>query len=299
MKTIRNIFIVAILALIAMPLFAQYDIISAADFMKLYKTDKNLVIIDASKPDNYSKVHIKNAINIPHSDFYQEPKADAFLKSPQEMTKILGEKGVSNTNTIVVYDEGSQKYSTRVYWILKYLGAPNVKVLHKDMIAFKKARVPLTSVPAKRKPVTFTPSVEQTVFADINDVKNGKTILIDARTPEEYNGTSENSDGHLPGAINIPYKDFLNDHNAFKSKAELEQLVSKYNLTPDKPVIAYCQTSIRAAVIYAGLKNILGFKNVKVYDGAYLDWVNKGNRVETKSSVSVHKSARTGSGGGC
>ncbi len=299
MRTIRNIFIVAIFTLFSANIVAQGDIISATDFMKLYKTDKNLVIIDASKADNYNKIHIKNAINLPHGDLYQIAEIDGLIETPEKLAKILSDHGVSQTNTIVVTDGGSQKYSSRIYWILKYLGAPDVKVLHKDMMAFKKARVPLTSVPAKRKPVSFAPSIDKSVIADINYVKSGKAKLIDARTPEEHNGTADNSDGHLPGAININYKDFLDEHDAFKSKEELEKLVGKYGITASTPVVAYCRTSVRAAVIYVAFKNILGYDNIKVYDGAYAEWVWKDNPVNTKANVSMHKSGKTGSGGGC
>lgn len=299
MKTIRNIFLVAVVTLFSSTLFAQGDILSAADFMKLYKTDKNLVIIDASKAENYNKVHIKNAINLPHGDLYQIAEIDGLIETPEKLAKILGDHGVSETNTIVLTDGGSQKYSCRIYWILKYLGTPNVKILHKDMIAFKKARVPLTSVPAKRKPVTFNYSVDKSVIANIDEVKSGKYTLIDARTPEEYNGTADNSDGHLPGAVNINYTEFLNDKNAFKSKEEMEKLVSRYGITANTPVIAYCRTSVRAAVIFVAFKNVLGYNNIKVYDGAYLEWVYKNNAVNTKAKVSTQKSAKTGSGGGC
>ena len=100
---------------------AQGDIISAKDFVKLAKTDKNLVIIDASKADSYGKVHVKNAINIPHETLYQETEIEGLINKPAELAAIFGEKGVVETKTIVVYDGGSQKYSSRVYWILKYL----------------------------------------------------------------------------------------------------------------------------------------------------------------------------------
>ncbi len=113
--------------------FAQGDIISAGEFMKMFKADKNLVVVDASKADSYAKTHVKNAVNIPYKTLNKEGDIEGMLKSPDELAAIFGSKGVSETNTIVVYDGGSQKYSSRVYWVLKYLGAPNVKILHKDI----------------------------------------------------------------------------------------------------------------------------------------------------------------------
>ncbi len=280
-------------------LLAQGDIISAADFMKLTKSDKNLVIIDASKAETYQKMHVKDAVNVPAASLAIEGnEIDGILKSPADLATLFGDAGVSESNTIVVYDEGSQKYSSRVYWTLKYLGAPNVKILHKDMDMWKKSRVPITKMPTPKKKATFTPNVNKALFADINEVKSGKAKIIDVRDAEEFSGAADNSDGHLPGAINLNYKDLLTDTEAFKSVDDMAKTVTSYGLTPDTPIICYCRTSVRAAVMYAALVNVLGFKNVKVYDGAYLEWVAMGNKVETKAGVSVKKSSGS-SGGGC
>ena len=292
-------FIATIFAvLFSLSLFAQGDIISAADFMNLTKTDKNLVIIDASKAETYQKMHVKDAVNIPSESLAMAGNdIEGILKSPTDLAKLFGDAGVSETSTIVVYDEGSQKYSSRVYWTLKYLGAPNVKILHKDMDVWRQSRVPITKMPTPSKKATFTPKVNKALFADINEVKSGKAKIVDVRTAEEFSGAADNSDGHLPGAINIDHKDLLTDTEAFKSKEEMAKVVAAYGLTPDSPIICYCRTSVRAAVLYAALVNVLGYSNVKVYEGAYLEWVAQGNKLETKAGVSVKKS--TGSGGGC
>lgn len=278
-------------------IFAQGDIITAADFMKMVKTNKNMVIIDASKADTYKKSHIKNAINIPHKTLYNETEIEGLIKDPAALAGIFGSKGVSETNTIVVYDGGSQKYSSRVYWILKYLGAPDVKILQKDMVQFRKSRVPLTPIPGKVKPATFTPNVNASIYADMAMVKSGNAIVIDARTTEEFDGTSDKSAGHIPGAVNIGYKEVLNTTEGFKNKAEMEKFAATYKLSADKPIIVYCNTGVIAAVIYAGLTNELGWTNVKIYDGAYKEWDAKGNKFENKAGVLTTKKAA--SGGGC
>ena len=301
MKSFRNILLASLAVILySSGLMAQGDIISAADFMKMFKTDKNMIVIDASKADTYKKSHIKNAVNIPHKTLYNETEIEGLIKDPAALAKIFGSKGVSDTKTIVVYDGGTQKYSSRVYWILKYLGAPNVKLLHKDMTTFRGSRVPLTPIPAKVKPATFTPKVNNAIYADMAFVKSGKAILIDARTPEEFDGTSDKSDGHIPGSININYKKVLNAKEAFKNKAEMDAFVAKYKLTADKPIVVYCNTGVIAAVIYAGLTNVMGWDNVKVYDGAYKEWDAKGNKFEGKAGVSTSKKTKdSSSDGGC
>ncbi len=290
----------AIFMMYVVPTMAQGDIITAADFMKLMKTDKNLVVIDASKADTYTKAHLKNAVNIPYKTLNKEGDIEGMINTPEAMAAVFGENGVSETNTIVVYDGGSQKYSSRVYWILKYLGAPNVKILHKDMDEWRKSRVPITKMPTKKSAATFTPKVNNQILADMAYVKSGKALLIDARTTEEFTGTSDKSAGHIPGAININYKEVLTDSEAFKNKAELQALIAQYNLSDGKPIVIYCNTGVIASVIYVALTNVMDWKNVKVYDGAYKEWDGKGNKFETKSGVApVRKTKESSSDGGC
>ncbi len=298
MKVLKKILITGMaVLLVSSTVRAQGDIISAADFMKLFKADKSLVIIDASKAESYTKTHIKNAINIPHKSLYKETEIEGLIKEPANLAKIFGSKGVSNDAAIVVYDGGSQKYSSRVYWILKYMGATNVKVFHKDMNEWRKVRVPITKMPTKAKSATFTPNVNKAIIADMSYVKSGKAKIIDARDADEFAGSAEKSDGHLPAAININYKDLLTETDAFKSKADIEAIFKSKGITSSTPMVGYCRTSVRAAVIYVAVVNILGWDNYKVYDGAYTGWVGKGNKLETKSGVPVKKKTGTSSGG--
>ena len=97
-------------------------------------------------------------------------------------------------------------------------------------------------------------------------------VVVDVRTPAEYTGAAQYSDGHLAGAVNINFTDMLTDDGAFKDATELEAIAAANGITPDKEVILYCRTSVRAAVSFAAFKEVLGYENVKVYDGAYAEW---------------------------
>lgn len=299
MKKLTSILLSGLLVVLySSTLMAQGDIITAADFMKMFKTNKNMIVIDASKADSYTKTHIKNAVNIPHKSLYKAGDIEGLIEDPAKLASIFGSKGVSDSKTIVVYDGGTQKYSSRVYWVLKYLGAPDVKILHKDMDQWRKSRVPITKMPSKIAKATFTPKVNNAIYADMAFVKSGKATIVDARTTEEFDGTSDKSAGHISGAINIGYKEMLNAKEAFKTKAEMEKVIAKYKLSADKPIAVYCNTGVIAAVIYVGLTNVMGWTNVKVYDGAYKEWDAKGNKFENKAGVLTTKKDAN-SGGGC
>jgi len=260
--------------------FAQ-DLITAKEFITLQKEKPNLVVVDASKDKLYAQSHIEGAINIPYVILNQkDPKIDGSMLTLEEVAKILGNKGISNDDSIVVYDEGTQKYATLVYWIFKYLGAKDVKVLHKEMNAFRDARVKLTSEVPTVKAKTFTVNLVPEINADVafveSSIGNSNVIIIDTRTPDEFNGVrnekSTYSNGHIKGAINIPYESLVKTGtNVFISPDEFKKLAGM-ELSPEKTYLLYCKTGIKGATLYTYMTNVLGFKNVKNYKGAYAEW---------------------------
>lgn len=280
---LNKLILLGLILLVASALSAQ-DIISVADLAKISK-NADVVIISAGAEDSY-KVHIAGAVNIPHTSLCNNEPIRNVIKPTGEMAKMLGEKGVSSDKTIVVYDEGSGKYSGRMYWILKYLGAPNVKVLNGNMTAWKAGRKPITSAATSTSSATFTVKTDAAQLATMADIKsaigNSSAVIIDARTPEEYAGTAETElrKGHIPGAVNINYETVMDSKGMLKSNADLKTLFESKGVTADKTVIAYCETSVRAGIVYMVLKG-LGFSKVKVYDGAYLEWqATSSNKIE-------------------
>ncbi len=277
---------IALLILCSVNVKSQ-DVITAKDFMAELKKNKSLVIIDANTAENYKKRHVRGAINIPHKELYKDGAIEGLIKANGDLATYFGNKGVSNTDEIVIYDDGSSKYNSRVYWILKYLGAENVKLLHKDLEkSWRNARVPLTPGATKVTPKTFTAKPNKSIIANIDEVKAGlkdvNTIVVDSRAANEFNGTSEKpvSKGHIKGSINIDYKEFLQANGEFKSKDEILAVAKKHGLDPDKTVIVYCVTGVRAGPVFVALTGA-GYKNVKVYDGAYNEWVSDpGNPME-------------------
>ena len=262
------------------------DLITAKDLAKIMK-DKNVVIVSTRSNSDYKKVHILGAVHIDHHQLYKDGPIKAMIKSPAEIAKILGSQGISEKKKIVLYDDGSGKYSGRLYWILKYLGAPDVKILDGHMNAWRAARKPVTKNPTKVTPTTFTPKVNAALLATMADVKaaigNPKAVLVDARSAKEFSGTPNPGikKGHIPGAINIEYKMMLDANGKLKPVAELEKLFKSKGVTKDKEVILYCESSVRAGILFFVLHSALHYPNVKVYDGAYLEWqANNSNKIE-------------------
>lgn len=257
--------------------FAQGDVITAKDFSKAIK-DKNTVVVSAQTAKNYGVSHIKGAIHVDHTKLYKDGEPAGIIKTPEELAKIFGDLGISNTNTIIIYDGAKDKYAGRVYWILKYLGAENVQLLEKDMKAWRSARVPLTKAPAKGKATTFTANVNSDIIVDMAWVqahaKDADVILVDVRDGEEFTGTSAKnpSPGHITGAINLNWETLVTEQGVLKDKATIESLMKSAGITADKTIVFYCATSVRAGLPYLVAKTILNFPNVKVYDGAINEW---------------------------
>ena len=255
---------------------AQADIISAQELKTLMNGNEDLVIIDANNYDHYRAVHVEGAVNIFHTSLYQKGDIAGLVKSPEELADIFGKHGISESSNIVIYDDRGQLYASRIYWILKYLGAEKVSVLHKDTDAWCKAGLPLVTAITRVNSVTFTPDPNRDLYASTEYVRDHKddpnVVLVDVRTPAEYVGTASNSEGHIEGAININFTDMLTEKGDFKDASELAAIAEANGISPDKEVIFYCRTSVRGSVSFAAFESILEYENVKLYDGAYVEW---------------------------
>lgn len=273
----KKLFLMAVVAFVSMFAVNAQDLITVAELAKIQK-DANVVVVSAGTEAEYSKSHITGAVHVAYTAFDKTDKIKGLIVSPAEMAKILGGKGVSEKNKIVVYDEFDGRYAGRIYSLLKYLGAKDVVILNGNLDAWKKARKPITKNVSNAKKTTFTPAVNNSFMATMAqaDAAAGKSnvVLIDTRAADEYKGIKD-SKGHLPGAINIEYKQLLNADGTIKSKADLQKVYSSEGVSKDKEVILYCSTGVRTGLHYLALVDILGYTKVKVYDGGYNEYVEK------------------------
>jgi len=262
----KKIFFVTLFIAFATNLFAQ-DIISAAEAKKL-SADKNTVIVSTRPAEDYAKVHIRNAVHVNVDELASTTDPKGVLKSTSEIAKMLGEKGIDPAKKIIIYDTGSNKSAGRLYWILKYLGFADVKIMDGHINAWRAARGPVTNAVTKTTAVTFTPTVNTKIFADKAYVKSklNKAAIVDVRDNAEI------AEGMIPGAIHFEYKNVITEDGKLKSKEELEKMFNAAGITKNKEVILYCATSVRAGIVFLALTTVLDYPNVKVYDGAYNEW---------------------------
>lgn len=274
---IKQIFLI-LLSVVAINAVAQSPVISAKDLASEIKSNKNLIIVDVNAPEVYAKQHVQGAINLFFRELYQPNAVEGKLKPANELAEILGTKGVSNTAKIVVYENESNKHNNRVWWILKSLGATDVWTLHVDANEFAAAQLAMNSTPATAKSSTFALAESKYKSLTMDEVKNlpQGTLLLDGREKEEFNGVdaAKKSKGHIPGAVWMNYREVLTSTGAFKTKDEIIAAAAKYGATPEKPIVVYCNSGVKASTLLVGLKEIAGFQNVQYYGGSYADWAS-------------------------
>jgi len=261
------------------------DLISVADLSTKLK-DPNFVVVSAEVEIEYAKVHITDAANVPYISLEKKVGAvEGLIVTQEEIAKAMGAKGVSEKKTIVVYDEGAGKYAARVYWILKYMGAPNVKILDGGLMAWKASRKPVTKNPTTIKPATFTSFVNSSIFASMSDIQaaigNPKIVLVDLHEAALFTGKDPKGKGRIPGSVNVDHTTLLDAKGLYKPKTDMQKIFSDVGATSDKTVIVFCSSGARASKGYFAMRSILGYPNVKVYDGGLNEWVaTPSNKVE-------------------
>ena len=220
--------------------------------------DDSEIILDIS-PDPAE--YIPGAIGIPYTDFLLPGGA---LKTVSEMSEVLGKAGISERDSVLIYGEcqpcgGGPSAATYVYWILKYLGHEDVKLLDGSIDDWVTAGRPTASSPSYLPSENYTPTLNSGLLASYEYVRSGSAQVIDARTATEFEA------GSIPGSINMPYDRVL-DGKRIKDEAALRDLFS--SLDRNKPIVVYTNTGIKASMIWLAL-TLLDY-DARVY--SWMDW---------------------------
>ncbi|MGH9864855.1 MAG: sulfurtransferase, partial [Candidatus Acidiferrales bacterium] len=201
---------------------------------------------------------------------------------------LLGKSGISNDTKIILYGDNNNWFAAYAFWQLKYYGHNDVRLLNggrKKWIEEKRPLVnevpehPAAKYQAKRADESVRAHREQVY--DAMEKKAAK--LVDVRSVDEFTGKiiappgmSETAQraGHIPGAVNVPWSQAANEDGTFKSLEALKQLYGGKGVAGDSEVIAYCRIGERSSHTWFVLKYLLGYKNVRNYDGSWTEWGN-------------------------
>lgn len=255
-----------------------------SELKKLIDEDK-VQIVDLRKKEDFEKGHIPGAINMNNKEFENpDNPIDGEIATAEQLVKLMESRGISSDKTIVVYaDAKKPQMAPRLIWTLRYYGNTTARLLDGHFDGWEKAGYEIEKGPAKEMESTVKYSIgelNKNINVDSNYVLNRdkNSILLDVRPTEQYEGKQESKDnkrlGHIPGALNVPYMSTVAEDGYFKPASELRKMYEAKGITKDKEIIVYCQRGHRASHTWYVLSEILGYENVKVYDGSMMEWAN-------------------------
>jgi thiosulfate/3-mercaptopyruvate sulfurtransferase len=237
----------------------------------------------------YDLGHIPGAVKIDWVSDLNDPVVRDYLQK-EEFEKLMRNKGISNDTTVIFYGDKNNWWATYAFWVFQLFGHTNAKIMNggrkKWIDEGRELATEVPQYPATEYTARERSDEEIRAFRDevLVAVKGGNVALVDVRSPDEYSGKKLHMPeypqegalrgGHIPGAKNIPWATAVNEDSTFKSREELEQIYGSRGISGDRDVIAYCRIGERSSHTWFVLKYLLGYDNVRNYDGSWTEWGN-------------------------
>jgi thiosulfate/3-mercaptopyruvate sulfurtransferase len=271
--------------------YANPQVLTDVEWVKqnLGKPGIAIIEVDYDPKLAYEQGHIPGALLIDWRKDMNKPDVRDIIDAG-EFEKLMSRLGISNDTHVILYGDYNNWFATFAFWVFEMYGHQKVQLLNGGRKKWIDSGGELTKEVPAVKPATYkVPKVnyENRVFLeDLFKMKiaDPNLVLVDVRSPAEYTGEitappeypNEHAQrgGHIPGAVNIPWGQAIREDGTFKSAEELKQLYSSKGVVPDKRVVTYCRIGERASVTWFVLKHLLGYKDVKVYDGSWTEWGN-------------------------
>jgi thiosulfate/3-mercaptopyruvate sulfurtransferase len=239
-------------------------------------------------PDLYEEGHIPGAVKLHWRDDLEDP-VERDLVDRETFERVLGERGIGNDTTVVLYGDKNNWFAAFAYWYLKIYGHADVRILDGGRQKWTDEGRELTTDAPSRAPTTYRAEERDDAIRAYRDevrewIGAADQALVDVRSPGEYVGDliappgyeqeGAQRAGHIPTAVSIPWASAVRDDGTFKSADELRELYESKGVTPDKDVTAYCRIGERSAHTWFVLRELLGYERVRNYDGSWTEWGN-------------------------
>ncbi len=244
--------------------------------------NSNAKIIDFRKPEEYQQDHIIEAINIwrPEIRSTSYPYS-GMMASREEVELLFRRKGINNNDLLIVYDDKGLCDAARLWWILQVYGYHNIRMLNGSYSTWKATHDVSSEILAtKTSDFSFQEKPSYALHISKEEVKKAlnKKLILDTRTEDEFSGKRQKKGaykaGHIPSAFQMDWAHAINYHGdkRFKSIEELREIYKEVLSHQEDTVITYCQSGTRSAHTTFVLTQLLGMKNVKNYDGSWIEW---------------------------
>ena len=231
-------------------------------------------------PAAYRAGHVPGAVYLsPRELDDARANAEGLPIRPEKAARLFGGLGIDHDTTVVAYDDAGSVYAARLFFVLEYYGHGRTRVLNGGLAKWRREGRPLSQNAPAPESRRFVPQARRELVATADEVKASlgkeEVCLIDARSPEEYAGKDVRAKrgGHIPGARSVDWVSTLNPDQTFKPAEALRALFEAAGVTPDRQIVTYCQSGVRAAHDYLALR-LLGYAKIKNYDGSWNEWGN-------------------------
>ncbi|MEO1440156.1 MAG: sulfurtransferase [Chloroflexota bacterium] len=264
--------------------YAQDDVLVDTAWVQENGEADGIHLIDVgSNILDYEAGHIPGAVfaNIRTELVNPDSSVQGVIPTQEQFEAVLGTLGVTAEDTVVLYDSRSNLYAARAYWVFKYYQHEDVRIYNGGTIKWKADGNRLILGRETAEPVDYVAGEpDPTVYADYQQVLDSlddeNVVTCDTRTDGEFAGEDIRADrgGHIPGTTHLEWVHAVNEDGTFKAAPELAALFYAEGLTPDKEILTYCQTGVRSAHTWFVLTELLGYPNVRNYDGSWIEWAN-------------------------
>ncbi len=286
--------------------YAHPEVLVSTQWVADHLNDPKVRLIEVDVDTSaYDQGHVAGALGWNWQTQLQDNVRRDLIDRPT-LEKLLGDAAVSADTTVVLYGDNNNWFAAYAFWQLKYYGVKDVRLMNGGRKKWLEEKRPLTTDAPKIATTTYKATGpdetlrarKEDVFALIEKKKPG--ALVDVRSVDEFTGkiiappgmteTAQRA-GHIPGAANIPWSQAANEDGTFKSVEQLKALYEGKGVTDgNQQTIAYCRIGERSSHTWFVLKYLLGYNNVKNYDGSWTEWGNLvGAPIEKQTQAAAAK----------
>jgi thiosulfate/3-mercaptopyruvate sulfurtransferase len=266
--------------------YANSDALVSTEWVAEHLGEPGIRLIEVDvNPAAYGGGHIEGSVGWDWRKDLQDPTVRD-LASREALEARLGESGVTPDTTILLYGDNNNWFAAYAYWALKYYGHDNAKLINGGRVKWEAEGRPYTTEAPRVEPTQYRfpnePREEIRAYRDQVLDAIGRAGLVDVRSPAEFSGellAPENlpqegaqRGGHIPTAVNVPWATAVKPDGSFKDAGELRQIYGSRGIGADREVIAYCRIGERSAHTWFVLRELLGYPDVRNYDGSWTEW---------------------------
>lgn len=271
--------------------YASTDKLVSAEWLN--NNIDSVKIIDVRKKEAYDEGHIPGALRLTPNEVFQienENGTKGMLPSAEHISSALSSIGINENDTIIFYDGNSNLWASRALWALEVYGHEDSRLLDGSWAFWSESDFPVTTEIEKitKSDYKFNGTPNNNLLADweeiLESVDDPSKIVCDTRSPDEFTGKDvrANRGGHIPGSENVNWVNAVDESGKFLDSKKLATIYESKGIKTDKAVYTLCQTAVRATHTWFVLQELLGYENVKVYDGSWIEWGNSELPIETK-----------------